>query len=1769
MKKNILLASIIFGVFFGISWANAKNIDFSADAHTFFLGEKEYANVNIYVDETTLDTQTFSYTLYVLLSNNCVYYDKTTNTTSATANSSYITINDDLIPESNGVTPEIIDVPGTSGTVFKDKRGFSLSALGLLNSKTYAFDAISERTKIASFCMTVTDDEEPEIKFELAGCQYITVDALDKWSAETYETRNIEMDPNAAEGAFNEILIKNSLQFSYTPENSISLDENSSITFSATDTSKFTATIWNPETFAYESTQDVKFTKVSLDDYDDDSYLTEVTKYEDNHQDDEDYAYYTYSIEDNSDIKIEAKNNYNGDTEYPLYYQVKYTGDDDTSTSTFLTTGPIPVTVNSFYNLPTISIEQVTATEGELLSFAIDFTSVEGETLSDFVPADNKITVSFGGNDYPGTVSFNRIAYSDIFTSDSSIPYTTVEHISDNYNDATKTYSKKIPLSFSLTKTEDTTQIINFSEEVKALDTDQGLDTDPLISSITADSNHPTTESTINLSYTPGTDADNDTCTTTIQWYESDSNIADGTEITGENTTQLLPAKTTKGKYYYALVTTTSDYGHQSSTATYRKVYINNSDPTIDTTNIPTIATNEDTTSASFKLPGADADNDSLSIEFTVFPNGTTEGTLNTSDGAVTLNTLYNINTEFTFIPAENFFGSCTFKYIVKDTDIGVSSVTPVTISVISVNDIPIADPIEVQTTDEDTAIDITLSGTDVEDGTDLTYAAISPSEQGGTIEINNDILTYTPPTDFNGDDSFTYVAKDQDESTSEPVTISVTVTPVNDPPQFLGSTQYTISEVSTATQTFYREITSGGGTDEVDQTMEISIPTSDSMFTSVNAKIGTYENNSFTETEDGSGKWLEISFSLKENAVLGSTYNFTATLTDMNDSTSSTDQVYAILLDPAPTFANTNISTSVLDEVDNNGDASSLKITATIGDTNDLVTPSGVSSVTVKITDSEGNEVTTDWTIDSDFNGTTGNSTAVASYTITTNGYNTITNDMTSKIRPDTKMFTITLTAVDGNGASANQAFTITINDVDQIPTGPIALSYNTSEIRVNDTVTASIEGAATDADGDTINSYSYEWRESTGTENTVSGSILSGQLKGEEWTVYVKAITAPYGSNGGNVESEETAGTAYTVLNTAPVAGTCEAKATNEDETLTFSVADTITDDDIADELEYIINEISNIHGTISISAVGQISYTPDENYNGDASFSYYASDGTDESDSIIVSITVNAVNDAPVIFAKDVYVLPDDIGQEKTVDFELYPGADNEINQVMITAGITAPINPNPVILEYINYEILTKEDTTTLAETESPYYLHITYQIKTGTELGSEVDLSGLTIADVQADEFGPNSATSAPVSFKFYLGATPWYPIYTIQDTNYSSHTVRITADDYANCEFRVDSDSTGSTTILKPVQYLNAGHEGYKSGVEVTFNEYQYSPRNGTALEYVYQSPTTIPTYTAPELNSDCITESATENSAPIYYIDIATPLCASFVLQITHDDETYEVGPIEYLAGSDGMIIPEKEAYPIELYEPGTYSFKIAGINPMNSDNQQYTWVDQDYTLTIDASTVVTEIELAWPDDSQFSPDENYDDSNTSINFQWTEASGADAYHLQVYNSNGRLIVNKENLTTNSCNVSDLENNEYYSWEVTASRTQDDGKILRKSSGLRTFKIRSKGQIGDPIITSVSINAISNNVDLNCTPGTIDSSDSSTKNYTINIQHLDTSTFTFYVYNVSLKNTIIDDTFSLNQMTFNPDVKVGDYILIKMFEDGVAKTGYITFKVK
>ena len=54
---------------------------------------------------------------------------------------------------------------------------------------------------------------------------------------------------------------------------------------------------------------------------------------------------------------------------------------------------------------------------------------------------------------------------------------------------------------------------------------------------------------------------------------------------------------------------------------------------------------------------------------------------------------------------------------------------------------------------------------------------------------------------------------------------------------------------------------------------------------------------------------------------------------------------------------------------------------------------------------------------------------------------------------------------------------------------------------------------------------------------------------------------------------------------------------------------------------------------HGTLTLNADGSFTYTPAANYNGTDSFTYKANDGTADSNVATVTITVDAVNDAPV--------------------------------------------------------------------------------------------------------------------------------------------------------------------------------------------------------------------------------------------------------------------------------------------------------------------------------------------------------------------------------------------------------------------------------------------------------------------------------------------------------------------------------------------------------
>jgi len=83
-------------------------------------------------------------------------------------------------------------------------------------------------------------------------------------------------------------------------------------------------------------------------------------------------------------------------------------------------------------------------------------------------------------------------------------------------------------------------------------------------------------------------------------------------------------------------------------------------------------------------------------------------------------------------------------------------------------------------TTAEDTARAITLTGSDV-DGDVLTYAVVAGPAHGA-LSGSAPNLTYTPATNYNGPDSFTFKANDG-KVDSAAATVSITITPVNDAP--------------------------------------------------------------------------------------------------------------------------------------------------------------------------------------------------------------------------------------------------------------------------------------------------------------------------------------------------------------------------------------------------------------------------------------------------------------------------------------------------------------------------------------------------------------------------------------------------------------------------------------------------------------------------------------------------------------------------------------------------------------------------------------------------------------------------------------------------------------------------------------------------------------------------------------------------------------------------------------------------------------------------
>ncbi|MBL4661853.1 MAG: tandem-95 repeat protein, partial [Alcanivoracaceae bacterium] len=172
--------------------------------------------------------------------------------------------------------------------------------------------------------------------------------------------------------------------------------------------------------------------------------------------------------------------------------------------------------------------------------------------------------------------------------------------------------------------------------------------------------------------------------------------------------------------------------------------------------------TDEDT-NVNIILAGLDVEGDLLNYQImTQTANGQLSGTA----------------PNLTYSPNTDFNGNDTFNYLVNDGTSN-SSVAKIVISINSVNDIPIAADLSVNT-NEDTAVNISLTGNDV-DGDSLTYQVVTQPTHG-LLSGTAPHLTYTPNTDFNGSDTFDYLVNDGTIN-SVVVNVTLTINPVNDAP--------------------------------------------------------------------------------------------------------------------------------------------------------------------------------------------------------------------------------------------------------------------------------------------------------------------------------------------------------------------------------------------------------------------------------------------------------------------------------------------------------------------------------------------------------------------------------------------------------------------------------------------------------------------------------------------------------------------------------------------------------------------------------------------------------------------------------------------------------------------------------------------------------------------------------------------------------------------------------------------------------------------------
>jgi len=651
-----------------------------------------------------------------------------------------------------------------------------------------------------------------------------------------------------------------------------------------------------------------------------------------------------------------------------------------------------------------------------------------------------------------------------------------------------------------------------------------------------------------------GNDTDVDADTLSVQSFSQPTH---GLVTASGSRLHYVPALDWSGDDSFTYVVSDGHGGTDSATVTIAVTPVN--DPPIAVDDSAT--TNEDVAVTILVLLN-DADVEGSTLFIQSFTQG--------AHGSVAL---VASNTAFEYAPVPNSNGSDSFTYTIVD-GFGGQDTAMVTVVVTPVNDAPVAGADSYNVLENSTLTTTSVDGVLVNDsdvdGDALTASRLS-SVSHGTLTFNaNGAFTYTPTTNYNGSDSFTYQARDSSGLLSAVITVRITIGAVNYKP-------VTVADSYTTGEDTPLIVNAGRGVLSNDSDQD-----GDAMTAQPVAGPG---HGALTLNADGS-------FSYTPVANYHGADNFTYQATDGIDNSTVTTVSLTI--------------TSVNDLPVANPDSYNTDENATL---NVLV----ASGVLANDSDVEG-PLTASVSTTTQHGALTLNANGSFSYAPTAN-YNGLD--------------TFTYRATDSDGAVAYAVVTIAIGAV---PNAPVAMadSYTVAEDgTLNVNVGSGVLSNDTDADGDNLTAVLVIDVGHGSLNLRPNGSFTyapNPNYFGTDTFVY-------YASDGALHSSNITVTVTVTAVNDPPVA-TADSYSTTIDSVLTVAAPGVLgNDSDVEGTALSAVIATSVAHGTLALNTDGSFVYTPAASYTGGDSFTYRASDGTAQSNQATVTINVGIVNRPPV--------------------------------------------------------------------------------------------------------------------------------------------------------------------------------------------------------------------------------------------------------------------------------------------------------------------------------------------------------------------------------------------------------------------------------------------------------------------------------------------------------------------------------------------------------